>query len=166
MTLLEYKVFIEGIPVKQMTLMEFFSFEAEDLENDYNSIVAGLIDPDEGYRHYVIAYDAEGSELKDVQVEFLDKDFNTISTASLNEYIKPDFSRLTDVEHVDEVGSELMLTGYRYAMKKLNTPVENVVFYFKDDNNEYQPYSFDETLKVKNCPGYPSLYQVMLFELL
>lgn len=90
-------------PVKQMTLMEFFPFEAEDLENDYNSIVAGLIDPAEGYRHYVIAYDADGSELKDVQVEFLDKDFNTIATASLNEYIKPDFARLTDVEHVDEV---------------------------------------------------------------
>ena len=90
-------------PVKQMTLMDFFPFEEEDLENDYNSIVAGLVDPAEGYRHYVIAYDAEGSELKDVQVEFLDKDFNTIATASLNEYIKPDFSRLTDVEHVDEV---------------------------------------------------------------
>lgn len=90
-------------PVKQMTLMDFLPFEAEDLENDYNSIVAGLIDPAEGYRHYVIAYDAEGSELKDVQVEFLDKDFNTIAMASLNEYIKPDFSRLTDVEHVDEV---------------------------------------------------------------
>ena len=90
-------------PVKQMTLMDISSFEAEDLENDYNSIVAGLIDPAEGYRHYVIAYDAEGSELKDVQVEFLDKDFNTIATASLNEYIKPDFSRLTDVDLVDEV---------------------------------------------------------------
>ena len=90
-------------PVKQMTLMDMLPFEEEDLENDYNSIVAGLVDPTEGYRHYVIAYDAEGSELKDVQVEFLDKDFNTIATASLNEYIKPDFARLTDVEHVDEV---------------------------------------------------------------
>ena len=93
-------------PLKQMTLMDSFPFEAEDLENDYNSIVAGLLDPAEGYRHYVIAYDAEGSELKDVQVEFLDKDFNTIATASLNEYIKPDFSRLTDVDHVDEVLSD------------------------------------------------------------
>lgn len=73
---------------------------------------------------------------------------------------------MNKVEHVDEVGSELMLTGYRYAMKKLNIPVENVVFYFKDKNDQYQRYSFDETLKVKNCPGYPSLYQDMLFELL
>ncbi|OGO76903.1 MAG: hypothetical protein A2Y23_08720 [Clostridiales bacterium GWB2_37_7] len=89
-------------PVKQMTLMDLFPFEAEALENDYNSIVEGLIDPAEGYRHYVIAYDAEGSELRDVQLEFLDKDFNIIETASLNEYIKPDFARLTDVEPVDE----------------------------------------------------------------
>lgn len=89
-------------PVKQMTLMDLFPFEAEDLESDYNSIVEGLIDPAEGYRHYVIAYDADGSELRDIQLEFLDKDFNTIATTSLNEYIKPDFARLTDVEPVDE----------------------------------------------------------------
>jgi len=88
--------------VKQMTLMDLFPFDEEDLENDYNSIVEGLIDPAEGYRHYVIAYDAEGSELRDIQLEFLDKDFNTIAAASLNEYIKPDFARLTDVEPVDE----------------------------------------------------------------
>lgn len=89
--------------VKQMSLLDSLPFEEEDMENDYNAIVAGLINPSEGYRHYVISYDAEGNELKDVQVEFLDKDFNTIEAASLNEYIKPDFSRLTDVEHVDEI---------------------------------------------------------------
>ena len=88
---------------KQLTLIDCPVFEAEVLENDYDSIVAGLIDPAEGYRHYVIVYDADGSELKDVQVEFLDKDFNTIEAASLNEYIKPDFARLTGVEHVSEV---------------------------------------------------------------
>lgn len=88
--------------VKQMTLMDLFPFDEDDLESDYNSIVEGLIDPAEGYRHYVIAYDTEGSELRDVQLEFLDKDFNTIAAASLNEYIKPNFARLTDVEPVGE----------------------------------------------------------------
>ena len=71
-------------------------------EDDYNSIVGGLIDPAEGYRHYIIAYEAENSELRDIQLEFLDKDFNIIAAASLNEYIKPDFARLTDVEPVTE----------------------------------------------------------------
>ena len=89
-------------PIKQMTLMDLFPFEEDVLEDDYNAIVGGLIDPAEGYRHYVIAYEAENSELRDIQLEFLDKDFNIIAAASLNEYIKPDFARLTDVEPVTE----------------------------------------------------------------
>lgn len=93
-------------PVKQITLMDLYPFESEELESDYNSIVEGMIDPTEGYRHYVIAYDVDNSELRDIQLEFLDKDFNTIATASLSEYIKPDFARLTDVEFVDEDLSE------------------------------------------------------------
>lgn len=90
-------------PIKQMTLMDIFPFEEDVLEDDYNSIVGDLIDYAEGYRHYIIAYEAENSELRDIQLEFLDKDFNIIAAASLNEYIKPDFARLTDVEPVDEV---------------------------------------------------------------
>ncbi|MEB6113919.1 DUF5986 family protein [Kurthia gibsonii] len=89
-------------PIKQLTLMDIYPFEEEVLQNDFSSIVEGLIDPNEGYRHYVIVYDAVGSELIDIQLEFLDKDFDIIEAASLNEYIKPDFSRLTDVEPVDE----------------------------------------------------------------
>lgn len=92
--------------VKQVTLMDLYPFEAEELESDYNSIVEGMIDPTEGYRHYVIAYDADSSEVRDIQLEFMDKEFNTIETASLNEYIKPDFARLTDVEFLDEDLSE------------------------------------------------------------
>jgi hypothetical protein len=92
--------------VKQITLMDLYPFESEELENDYKSIMEGMIDPTEGYRHYVIAYDVDNSELIDIQLEFLDKDFNTIATASLNEYIKPDFARLTDAEFVEEDLSE------------------------------------------------------------
>lgn len=88
--------------VKQMTLMDLFPFEEDILEYDYNTIVGDLIDPSEGYRHYVVAYEAVNGELRDVQLEFLDKEFNVIAAASLNEYIKPDFARLTDVEPVDE----------------------------------------------------------------
>lgn len=87
----------------------------------------------------------------------------TIPDAHIKQYC---LDNMNKVEHVDEIGSELMLVGYRYAMKKLKTPVENVIFYFKDEKGEYKPYSFDETLKVKDCENYPSLYQEMLFELL
>lgn len=87
---------------KQLTLMDIYPFDAEDLEKDYETIVSGRIDSDEKYIHYVIAYEAKNNELIDIQLEFLDKDFNTITSASLNEYITPDFARLTDVELVDE----------------------------------------------------------------
>lgn len=92
--------------VKQVTFMDLYPFEEEELENDYNSIMEGMIDPTEGYRHYVIAYDADSSEITDIQLEFLDKEFNTIETASLNDYIKPDFARLTGVEFLDDDFSE------------------------------------------------------------
>lgn len=37
-----------------MTLMPVEQFEDDVLEKDYNKIVAGVIDPDSGYRHYVV----------------------------------------------------------------------------------------------------------------
>lgn len=87
----------------------------------------------------------------------------TIPDAHIKQYC---LDNMNKVEHVDEIGSELMLAGYRYAMKKLKKPVNDVIFYFKDKQGEYKSYSFDETLKVKDCESYPSLYQEILFELL
>lgn len=92
-------------PIKQMTFMDLSPFSEDVLEDDYYSIVGDLINPTEGYRHYVIAYEAENSELRDIQLEFLDRDFNIIDKASLNEYINPDFARLTDVEPLVETYS-------------------------------------------------------------
>lgn len=87
----------------------------------------------------------------------------TIPDAHIKQYC---LDNMNKVEHVDEIGSEMLLVGYRYAIKKLNVPLENVVFYFKDENNKYEPYSFDASLKVKDCKNYPSLYTDMLFDLL
>ena len=52
-----------------------------------------------------IAYKAENGEIKDIKLRFLDKDFNIVDEASLMQYIKPDFARLTDIgpsEDTDE----------------------------------------------------------------
>lgn len=87
---------------KQGTLFPVEIFDKETLESDYNEIIAGMLDPTEGYHHYVISYQATGSELVDVKLEFLDSNFATIDEMSLNEYIKPDFARLTDTEDIDE----------------------------------------------------------------
>lgn len=82
----------------QESLFPMDMFDEETLENDYNDIIAGMLNPSEGYRHYVISYNAVNGELLDVKLEFLDKHFSTIAEASLNSYINPDFARLTNSE--------------------------------------------------------------------
>lgn len=79
----------------QMTLMPMEQFEDEVLEEDYKKIVAGVLDPDSGYHHYVVAYAFEKNQLLSVDMELLDKGFNRVSTLSLNDFIKPDFAQLT-----------------------------------------------------------------------
>lgn len=65
-----------------------------------------MIDVKEDYKHYIIAYSAENGEIKDIKLKFLDKDFNIVDEASLTQYIKPDFARLTDVGPVDDTDEE------------------------------------------------------------
>lgn len=85
----------------QETLFSMNFFDEEELESDYEEIISGMLDPAEGYCHYVISYNAIRDELIDVKLEFLDRHFSTISEASLNSYIKPDFARITNTEIVD-----------------------------------------------------------------
>lgn len=87
---------------KQETLFSMGMFDTETLKNDYDEIIAGMLEPSEGYCHYVISYQIVGNELVDVKLEFLDSNFATIDEVSLNEYIKPDFARLTDTKPIDE----------------------------------------------------------------
>lgn len=87
---------------KQLTLFPMEKFDEDTLQKDFNDIIAGIFNPKEGFRHYVVAYHSIRDELFDIRLEFLDKGFNTIDSTSLNEYIKPDFSRLTDNMSVDD----------------------------------------------------------------
>lgn len=94
-------------PVKQMSLsdyaeMGFVSFDAEELESDFVKIMQGMVGKDDEYRHYVIVYEVEHREVTDISLMFLDKDFDVIEEYSLNEYLKPDFGRLTEAEVIDK----------------------------------------------------------------
>ena len=40
----------------QMTMMSMEQFEDDVLEEDYKKIVAGVLKPDSGYRHYIVTY--------------------------------------------------------------------------------------------------------------
>ena len=79
----------------QMTLMPMEQFEDDVLEADYKKIVAGILDLDSGYHHYVVTYAFEKSQLLNVSMELLDKGFNKVNSLSLNDFIRPDFALLT-----------------------------------------------------------------------
>lgn len=81
---------------KQQTLFPIESFDDETLESDYNDIFATLVNPNEEYIHYIISYEAKNNELLDIKLEVLDRDFYIVFEKTLNEYIEPDFAKLTE----------------------------------------------------------------------
>lgn len=86
---------LEGACVQE-ALYQMDIFPDEILEADYQDIVAGAVDPDEGYLHYFVAYEADRNELIDIKLVLMDPYFNVVEESSLNHLIKPDFARLTD----------------------------------------------------------------------
>lgn len=80
----------------QMELFPMDKFEQEELEQDYNKIVNGFIDPNDGYKHYVIAYTCDRFEVTKVDVELYDGKFNLVEKVSLDEFIKPDFAKINE----------------------------------------------------------------------
>jgi hypothetical protein len=83
---------------KQMDLgFAITQFDNEELEEDYDNITHGFIEKNEDYRHYVIAYKSEENEIVEIMLKLLDKDFDIVDEASLMDYIKPDFAKLTEI---------------------------------------------------------------------
>lgn len=97
----------EGFP-KQMTLSDYVAsqgmipFTDDEFESDYQDIMQGEIQLDEDYRHYIIAYRAERSEVTDIQLLYLDRDFDVVDSKDLVAFITPDFAQLT-ATYSDEV---------------------------------------------------------------
>ncbi len=80
---------------EQTTLFEISQFDQTVYKQDYDSIFYGAIDPGEGYKHCVICYEAARDEVINLSLLLLDTGFNTVNEMDLNEYRKPDFSKLT-----------------------------------------------------------------------
>jgi len=94
-------------PTKQMTLFEIESgFDKETISKDYDSIMQGRINSDDGFRHCVIAYEAERNEIADIRMVFLDKDLDVIEQVQINDFVKPDFAKLTSVEPAAQPSDE------------------------------------------------------------
>lgn len=93
---------------EQMTLQDLgiTIFDEDVFRPDFETISQGMIDKSEDYRHYIVVYQAENREIKNVKLKLLDKDFNIVDEVSLMKYIKPDFARLTDIEINEKSGEE------------------------------------------------------------
>lgn len=112
---------------RQMTLEDFgvTIFDTDVLEHDFEKISQGMINAEEDYKHYIIAYQAEDGEIKDIKLRFLDKDFNIVDEEPLEQYIKPDFARLTDIgpskdtDEIAKVDKKSLVTLKRGIKPKL-----------------------------------------------
>ena len=86
---------------KQMKLSDLEGFDVQPLfgdevyENDFDTIMDAAISPEEGYRHYVVAYEAERLEVKSLSLMILDKDLDVVRDISLMDLLQPDFGNLT-----------------------------------------------------------------------
>ncbi len=93
----------EIAPVQQMTLADYVpniepGFSEEEYEKDFISIVEETLSMHDDYRHWVITYETDKSDIVDVAAVLLDKDFGEVQKISLIELLKPNFSDLTTIE--------------------------------------------------------------------
>ncbi len=104
---------------EQMTLFPMETFDIEVLMEDYNNIISGSLDIAEGYIHYIIVYKSKQNILQDVTIVLLDKNFNIVDQASLNQYIKPNFERLTSQDYtIDKDSSKSVQTARDFTKVK------------------------------------------------
>ena len=86
---------------KQMTIadLEYVDieplFDDEVYEDDFDSIIDAVISQEDGYRHCLIAYEAERLEVKSISLLILDKDLDIVQEISLMDLLQPDFGILT-----------------------------------------------------------------------
>jgi hypothetical protein len=104
----------------QQTLFSVEPFDNAVLEEDYESMMCGAVDPAEGYHHYFIAYRAEASELVDVKLVLMDPMFNVVQEESLNHLIVPDFARLTATDDSETATATATEETHRKATRQLS----------------------------------------------
>lgn len=107
---------------KQMSFADFSDdietdfFSPDVLEDDYGDIIQGEIGDPAAYRHYVISYRAERSELINVELIYFDPDYDVVDSKNLNEYITPDFAQLTNT-YDDDVAESTDTTPPMVTLK-------------------------------------------------
>lgn len=92
---------------KQMSLADIDSsfgskFTDEEYEDDFQKIMDDTLSPNDGYRHWVIEYEAKHNILVNLNAKLLDRDFDVVQSIDLMEMLKPDFGDLTASDIKDE----------------------------------------------------------------
>jgi len=108
-------------PYEQISFFECgtFSFEDALIGDDFREIFGGLLSANDGYTHGVITYETNGWELSSVDILFLDKNLNPIEEVPLNDYIKPDYAALTQVEPEAETTAESKSSSGLLSLKQI-----------------------------------------------
>ena len=81
-------------------------FDTDALEQEFENITNKLINLEEGYKHYVVSYKMNKYLVENIEIKLFDKDFNIVDKLSLMEYIKLDFSQLTNNEFVQDANKD------------------------------------------------------------
>lgn len=88
---------------KQLAFAEINTeiFSQEIYSNDFNNLCGENLKATQGYRHCLIAFETRSGQLSDVKAWVLDKDLDVVDELCLNEYIKPDYSKIASGEKLE-----------------------------------------------------------------
>ena len=110
---------------RQMTLYDMDQFDHVTYFADFDDIVNGFFDASEGYRHCVIAYQAQYDEVTNINLILLDSQFAVVEEYSLNDFRHPDFSLLTTSVSTKETAEHDAHSNATRSLTKLKKGIKS-----------------------------------------
>lgn len=101
-------------------------FSQDILNDDFRNLCGENLKATEGYRHCLIAFDTRNGQLSDVKAWVLDKDLDIADEHCLNEYIKPDYTKLTNIDTKNETDKLPQDTSNESLLKLTNKSIVKI----------------------------------------
>jgi hypothetical protein len=83
------------LPAAQVSFWDQDLPDDDELLPEFKSIVQGVIDPAEGYRHFVIEYSPAHGHIKDINLLLYNGNLEFVDRESLMRFVDPDSGALT-----------------------------------------------------------------------
>lgn len=109
-------------------------FAPEVYEDDFDSIMAGVLDPNSGFRHCIVAYTSDHDEISDIAFYLLNGDFEIVEKHGLRGYIQPDFSRLTASSNHSETTTASTQNARSLVKLKKKPGIKPTLKSFEEEN--------------------------------